>query len=86
VSVDCARHGRPGFQEPLSAQAHAPEPALRADKKEVQNEGSGRPGLIGPRSDRAIIAADATFLPSSSVPRSRRMVNERTAGTARAGF
>src|SRR5205807_102868 len=43
-----------GFDEPLSAQAHAPNRPSGADKKEVQNEGSGRQSLTGSRSDRAI--------------------------------
>src|SRR5436853_1018481 len=60
---------RSGFAEPLSAQAHAPNRPSGADKKKVQDEGSGRPGLIGPPSDRAIIAADRHFCPRHRVPK-----------------
>src|SRR4051812_13412163 len=58
-----------GFAEPLSAQAHAPNRPSGAAKKEVQNEDSGRPGPIGPRSDRAIIAADRHLYPRRRVPK-----------------
>src|SRR5213078_343311 len=79
--------GARGLDEPLSAQAHAPNRPSGADKKEVQNEGESRPGLFGLRSDRAIIAADRHFYPRRRVPRSRRMVNGAlTAGTPMPGF
>ena len=57
--------GAEGLSGPLSAQAHAPDRPSGADKKEVQNEGESRPGRFGPRSDRAVIAANRHSLPSS---------------------
>src|SRR6185295_18733415 len=77
---------RPGFEKPLSAQAHAPNRPSGADKQEVQNKGESRPGR-SPRSDRAVIAADRHLRPLVGIPRSRRMVNGAlTAGTASGGF
>ena len=44
---------------PLSAQAQAPSRPSGADKQQepAENEGSSRPGLTGPRSDRADVVA-----------------------------
>src|SRR5258707_14197738 len=57
------------WSKPLSAQAHAPNRPSGADKKQVQNEGEGRPSLFGSRSDRAIIAADRHFCPLRRLPK-----------------
>ena len=59
----CALAGARGLANPLSAQAHAPSRPSGADKQEVENKGESRPGLIGPRSDRADIAANRHVCP-----------------------
>jgi hypothetical protein len=53
------RSGVPGYRRPLSAQARAPGRPSGADKQKepTENQGGIRPGLNGPRNDRAMNAA-----------------------------